>query len=166
MFDKIVQLTNSFTHSLTPWSRILFEANSSTGSKEICPILTNLKGYYPGHRTWLLVCVVNEMNAIHALTSSFVKIHFNSTLPSVPRSLNWPLSLRFFPPNKRQNCSPSQRFFNPFCNMLHFYGEALLAPHPLHKLEDHPLCKQPVVFFLISDSYQALCLVGSIYRMR
>jgi hypothetical protein len=62
---------------------------------------------------------------------------------------HWPLSLRFSPPDKRQNYSPSPRFFNPFCNMLHFYGEALLVPHPPHKLEDHPLCKQPVVLFLI-----------------
>jgi hypothetical protein len=26
-----------------------------------------------------------------------------------------------------------------FCNMLFFYGEELLAPHPTPKLEDHPL---------------------------
>jgi hypothetical protein len=26
-----------------------------------------------------------------------------------------------------------------FCNMLVFYGEEMLAPHPILTLEDHPL---------------------------
>jgi hypothetical protein len=49
--------------------------------------------------------------------------------------------------------------------MLHFYGEELLAPHPPHKPEDHPLCKQLVVLFLICNSYQTVSIVGSIYRI-
>jgi len=35
--------------------------------------------------------------------------------------------------------SPGPRHMYPFCNKASFHSEELLAPHPTHKLEDHPL---------------------------
>jgi hypothetical protein len=37
------------------------------------------------------------------------------------------------------NNSPGPRLCYMFRNMVIFYGEELLAPHPTPKLEDHPL---------------------------
>jgi hypothetical protein len=38
-----------------------------------------------------------------------------------------------------QRTSPSPRHCEVFRNILSFYGEELLAPRPISKLEDHPL---------------------------
>ena len=53
------------------------------------------------------VPVLIQMNAFHALPSCFLNIHFNTILPSTPRSSKKPRSLRF--PHQNPACSSPSR---------------------------------------------------------
>jgi len=45
----------------------------------------------------------------------------------------------FLLPRSLQNIGPFPSSRAVLCNKLYFYGEELLAPHPIPKLVDHPL---------------------------
>jgi hypothetical protein len=101
---------------ITPWSRVLPEKLiGSAASQEILRISWNPNVYYRTHKCPKTCCVV---------------------LPpeTPPRRSDWGSSL---PPDcfvPRGSISPCECYLTWF-----FDGEALLAPLPTPKLEDHPL---------------------------
>ena len=82
----MADLTKSMKQS--PW-----KVNYSSASQGIPHILWNPKFQYCIHNNPTLVHVLSQINAINALPSYFLKIHFNIILPPMPRSSK--LSLYF-----------------------------------------------------------------------
>jgi hypothetical protein len=63
----------------------------------------------------------------------FWKIQFNSILPYAKHHVPFPLLASY------RNISPSHNPCEMFYNIVSSHSEELLAPHPIPKLEDHPL---------------------------
>jgi len=103
-----VQATQNSTFS---WEDRRFSAN-----QEIPHILCNPK-YHDTHKRPPPDPILSEINPLHVSPSPFLKIHFNTVLPSAPRSSMWSLSLR----------SPSQ---NPVCTFS--VSHACYMPHLSH----------------------------------
>jgi len=82
---KKFQLTNSMEQS-TPEG-----CNSHLASQEIPNHLQNLKI----HKNQVLT-ILSHLKPVHNLTPYFFKIHFNTILPSMPRSLKWSLCKQKF----------------------------------------------------------------------
>ena len=81
---------------LTPWSTVLLEKLTGfAASQEIPLILWNPKVRYRNHKCPPSVPILNHIDPVHILTSYFMKINFNSILPSTPGSSKWSLSLWF-----------------------------------------------------------------------
>jgi hypothetical protein len=90
-----------------------WEANSCPASQYISRILWNLKIHYCIHISLPLVPILRQINPFLSHTSHFFKIHFNSILPSMPRSAKWYLSfLQVFLPQCRMHlfCIPYMLF--------------------------------------------------------
>jgi hypothetical protein len=79
---------NSIQHSPS-------EANRSKARQEIPQVLCNLKVLYLVYNSPTLVPVLSYINLVHILPSYFFKIHFNTTLPFMPKSPKWYFPLDF-----------------------------------------------------------------------
>ena len=110
-------LTYSMVQS--PW-----EANWFAASQEIPHISRNPKVHYRTYKRLPPVSILGQPNPVHIPTSHLVEIHPNIIHPSMPRSPQWSLSLRFpqqdpiHPPlltHMRHMPSPSHssRFYHP-----------------------------------------------------
>jgi hypothetical protein len=66
----------------------------SSVSQEILPILWNRNVHYHIHKHWQPVPTLSPINPAHASPTHVFKIHFNTILPSRPRSSKWSLSFR------------------------------------------------------------------------
>ena len=66
---------------------------SSSASQEISRILWDPKFQYHVHNSLLLVPILSQISAFHALPTDFFKIYSNVTLPSKTRSSKWPVYL-------------------------------------------------------------------------
>ena len=135
--SQLKQLTYLLTYLLTPWCRVLLEKLTwFAASQEIPRISRNPKVHYRTHKLPPPVPILGQPNPVHIPTSHLLEIHPNITHPSMPRSPQWSLSLRFphqdpiHPPpltHTRHMPSPphSSRFYHP-----HNIGWGVhLAPH-------------------------------------
>ena len=71
------------------------EANWFAASQEIPCISQNLKVHYRTHKCPPPVSILGQPNPVHVPTSHLLEIHPNIIHPSMPRSPQWSLSLRF-----------------------------------------------------------------------
>ena len=76
------------------WHGPSWEANRSSASQEIPPFLWNLKVHYHIHKSLPPVLILSQIDPVHAYPSHVLKIHFNISLFSTPRSSQWSLLLR------------------------------------------------------------------------
>ena len=72
-----------------------WEANRFSASQEIPPILWNPKVHYGIHKCPPTLPILSLLDPVHTPISYFPKIHLSIVIPSRPRSLKWPLFLRF-----------------------------------------------------------------------
>ena len=71
-----------------------------------------------------LLCILSQINPVHAPPSHVLKIHFNTILPPIPMFSKWSPSLRF--PNHNPICTSSL----PPIRLLHFpITSSLLDPN-------------------------------------
>ena len=94
-----------FTYLLTRWCRVLLE--NLTGLqlvKKFPALLWNPKVHYRTHKRLPPVPVLGQSNPGHITTSHLLEIHSSIIHPSMPRSPQWSLSLRF--PHQDPICPP------------------------------------------------------------
>ena len=72
-----------------------WEANWFAASQEIPRILWNPKVHYRTHKRPPPVPILGQPNPVHIPTSHLLEIHPNTIHPSMPRSPQWSLSIRF-----------------------------------------------------------------------
>ena len=72
-----------------------WEANWFAASQEIPRISRNPKVHYRTHKRPPLVSILGQPNPVHIPTSHFLEIRPNIIHPSMSRSPQWSLSLRF-----------------------------------------------------------------------
>ena len=92
----IVILNIAVLISPTPWSRVLPEKLTRPHLITKFPLIVwNMKVHCCIHKSPQPVRILMNISSVHAPPSHFLKIHFNITLTSMPRSSKWSLSLRF-----------------------------------------------------------------------
>ena len=89
-FFKSVAL---FTYSIVQSPS--WEANWFAASQEIPRISRKPKAHYCTHKRPPPVSILGQSNPVHISTSHLLEIHPNIIHPSMPRSPQWSLSLRF-----------------------------------------------------------------------
>ena len=72
-----------------------WEANWFAASQEIPRISRNPKVHYRTHKRLPTVSILGQPNPVHIPTPHLLEIHRNIIHPSIPRSPQWSLSLRF-----------------------------------------------------------------------
>jgi len=76
--------------------RSLFsEADSDPTNQEIPRLLSNPKVHYRVHNSPELDTILSHMNLVHTFRHYICTIHSNIIFPSMPRSSEWHLPLRF-----------------------------------------------------------------------
>ena len=81
---------------LTPWSTVLLEKQTGFATNQEIPhILWNPKVHYHTHGRPPTVPILSQLHPFSTTHSHFLKIHFNSILPSTSWSPQWSLSLTF-----------------------------------------------------------------------
>ena len=93
-----------------------WEANWFAASQEIPRILWNPKVHYRTHKRPPTVLILGQPNPVHIPTSHLLEIHPNIIHPSMPRSPQWPPSLRF--PHQDPICLPLLELSTPYCSKL------------------------------------------------
>ena len=89
---------NIIPHLILTYSMVQspsWEANWSSASQEIPRILWNPKVHYRTHKPPPPVPILGQPNPVHIPTSHLLEILPNIIHPSMPRSPQWSLSLRF-----------------------------------------------------------------------
>jgi len=72
------------------------KVNSSFTCQECTRISWNPKIHYRVHKSPSLVPILNQISSVHNLQSYFLKIHFNITLPPMPRLCKCSLPFRLY----------------------------------------------------------------------
>jgi hypothetical protein len=85
--------TYLLTYLLTPWSSS-WEANLFWARQEIPRILWNPNVHYLIHKCPPPICILSQLDPVHAPTPHFIKILLNIILPSTSASPQWALFLR------------------------------------------------------------------------
>ena len=99
-------LTYLLTYLLTPWNRVLLEKINGFQLVKKFPAFYETQRFITALTIPLHpVPILNQFNPVHNPTFHFLKIHLNITLPSMPWSPKWLVSLRF-PHQKRCIASP------------------------------------------------------------
>ena len=80
---------------ITPRSSPSWKANRFSASQEIPRILWNLEVHCRIYNSPPPVPILSQLDSAHTLTSHFLKIHLNITLPPTPGSSKRSLSLKF-----------------------------------------------------------------------
>jgi hypothetical protein len=70
------------------------QVNSHSACQEIPLLLWNEKVHYRVNKSQQMIPILSQMHPVHNIQPSFLKIHFNIILPSMPRSSEWSVLLR------------------------------------------------------------------------
>jgi hypothetical protein len=80
----------NYANRPTPWSRSpSWETVRYSASQEFFCFLWNAEVHYRAHNSPPLAISLSHVNPVHIITVCFLKIHFNSILPSVYNSTKW-----------------------------------------------------------------------------
>ena len=93
---KITYSSCLYTYLLTPWCRVLLKKLTVLQLvKKFPAFLWNPKVRYRTHKRPPPVPILGQPNPVHIPTSHLLEIHPNIIHPSMPRSPQWSLTLRF-----------------------------------------------------------------------
>ena len=147
-----------------------WEANWFAASQEIPRISRNPNVHYRTQKRPPPVPILGQPNQVHIPTSHLLQIHPNIIHPSIPRSPQWYLSLRFphqdpirplsSPHARHMPClSHSSRFYHPHNNINSFRLPVLdrvwflYSCHGVHNRYCDVLWKFSVRSFTVEDAY-------------
>ena len=100
-----------------------WEANWFAASQELPRILWNPKVHYRTHKSPSPVPILGQPDPDHVPTSHLLEIHPNIIHPSMPRSPQWSLSLRF---PHQDLYTPSPHPYAPHAQLISFFS--ILSP--------------------------------------
>ena len=96
-----------------------WDANRSAGSQEFSLSLWNLKVPYHIYKRQPPVPILSQINPVYAYPLYILKVHFNISFPSTPRSSKWFLSLKSL-------------YQNPVYTSTCIVSRTYHMPHPSH----------------------------------